>query len=84
MDREYYLPGPFRLHMGINSMTLITIIRIVLFATFFLLIAGEIAVVIVYVRFYKLYISKHIELQRRVAVLEAKLDGRTDNVNGDR
>ncbi len=55
-------------------MLIITIIRIVIFATFLLLVAEGIGAVFVYRWFYALYIRKHIELQRRIKALELQME----------
>lgn len=51
-------------------MTIIEILRLVIFATFILLLIEGIAAVFVSRWFYKLYARKHLELQRRVTALE--------------
>ena len=53
----------------------IILLRIVIWLTFFLLIAEGIIAIIVTRWFYALYVRKHIELEARVMALERRLAG---------
>ena len=55
-------------------MWFIVLIRIVIWLTFFLLIAEGIIAIIVIHWFYALYTRKHIELETRVLTIERRLD----------
>ena len=54
-------------------MLFIILIRIVIWLTFFLLIAEGIAGIIIIRKFYALYIREHIKLADRVTAIERRL-----------
>jgi hypothetical protein len=48
-------------------------VRLIIFITFLLLVAEGVTAIILFKRFYALYVRKHLELEKRVEVLEKRL-----------